>query len=191
MIEEFEPTQYDPCIAQISFAQENGQFSIEIQAVGKQQAIKLEEDILSARRIYDMAPPKNVEFPIKQNFEVECIEEQAKVKISGNIFNAFKLLTERKLVNSSLAETILASSKTKAFIDSTKNFVFSSPILDEEEQEEIEATLQQDYLVALRRLGPEQLQKALDELSSGLTSEDRSVEIKIQEGPRSKSPAVH
>lgn len=190
MIEEFEATvQYDPKIIHISFAQKNERGVIEIFARNKEDAIEFKQKIQAARRIYEMDAFK------KQSFEVKCLEQNAVVEMSGNIFNAFKLLKETQLISSQLSEVIMASNKVIQFLESTKNVVVSEKVAQlnkSTSRSHVEAELQQKYAEALSKLGPEEMQQAMAELSKLLAQKGKDVEIKIEEqaSPR-KSPAVY
>jgi hypothetical protein len=166
----------DPAISEISFTDANNQNSIQIVAKNKKEASLLKGKIIGLRGIYDTGNPT------KQNFSIDIDENTGTIKISGNIFNAFKLLNESNLISPKLAKEILENNKVSAFLDKTKDFVL--PENREAPPENTKAiTLQnvsiaqESYVNALLKLDATQLEMALNSFTQSLASKGMDVQI--------------
>jgi hypothetical protein len=191
MTEEFEATlQHDPKIIHVTFGRKDGRDVLEILARNREDTVYFRQGIKAARGIYEMDTPE------KQNFEIKCDEPNGLVEVSGNIFNAFKLLKETQLISSQLAEVITANNKVAQFLEGTKDFVLPGNVDIKKTLplHEVDAAIEEKYAEQLLRVGPEGRQAAIAKLAKLLIAkgadEVEGINLQIKQSPR-KSPIVY
>lgn len=112
----------DSNISEISFSDKQCKFTMEIIARNTKEAIALKGRIFSLRGIYEM------DSPTYQNFTIECNEEKAIVRLSGNIANALNILIENKLISIPLQSEISKNGNVTNFLHETSTFILPENI---------------------------------------------------------------
>jgi len=108
---------------------EKGEFIMQISTWDEKMAKDLKGDMYAYRGLL------NMDNPIKQNFKLEYNEKEGKVIVSGNLFNALNILKKFQLISTQFANTILADTEVKTFLNKTKDFVLPKNQVKDESTE--------------------------------------------------------
>lgn len=168
---EFESNlRHDPTIFEISFSERNNEFVMEIQTIDGNEASRL------AGEIHALRSHHNMDNPIKQNFELECYDVENKVKIVGNIFNAFNLLKNDGLISKDFITLIEDDREVRDFFNRTKNFILPENM---DETSSSEEDPEENYVNYLLALSPGEFEKAMTHFTNNLASKGAEVEMRI------------
>jgi len=173
MIAEFEnDVQGNPNILEIGFSKKESEFIMEILSKNTGEAIKLKNMLYGARGALNM----DMDGSSKQNFKLECDRNVGKVKIIGNLFNAFEILKFHRCISSEFANSILDNTKVKNFLEETKKYVL--PENRACNREKITLSPLQLYMRHFRTIDSNEVKGTLNALMHRLRSVGVNIKLK-------------
>jgi hypothetical protein len=115
----FEPTNTDTGLSEILFTDEDNKdkFVIEIIGNNAEYIFSLKGDINGLKKIYGTDTAE------KQSFDIHLDEKKKMIRLVGNVYNAFKILHENKLISENLHKEISSDQEIISFLEKSKSAI--------------------------------------------------------------------